>query len=96
MSVALITVIALVIAAVTGIKIYLENKEINKEKSTEVTPPSASTPIVEETITVNQPAPVAPTINEVKAPITDKTVDAPTQKKYRSNKKPFKKKPINK
>jgi len=98
MSLALITVIALVIAAVTGIKIYLENKEINKEKSTEVTPPSVSSPIVEETITVNQPAPVTPTVNEVKAPITDKTVDAPApaQKKYRGNKKPFKKKPVNK
>lgn len=94
MSLALITVIALVIAAVTGIKIYLENKEINKEKSTEITPPSASAPIVEETVTVNQPAPAFPAVNEVKAPITDKTVDAPVAavNNPKPAKKPFKKK----
>ena len=100
MSVALIIVIALVIAAVTGLKIYLENREINKEKSTTFTPVTTHTVLPtedkkEEVITVNQPAPTVPNINEVKAPITDKTVDAPAApapSKPKTGKKPFKKK----
>ena len=100
MSVALITVIALVIAAVTGLKIYLENREINKEQSTTFTPVTTHTVLPvedkkEETVTVNEPAPTVPTINEVKAPITDKKVDAPAApapSKPKTGKKPFKKK----
>ena len=92
MSVALIIVIALVIAAVTGLKIYLENREIKKETSVTIT-----TPVVVETqeplevqpisITRSQPAievkPKAPITYEepalkVETAITDKTVAAPT------------------
>jgi uncharacterized protein (UPF0333 family) len=91
MSLALITVIALVIAAVTGVKIYLENKEVKAEGSTTVTLPSETK--AEEAIAVNEPV-AAPAINEVKAPITDKTVDAPIEvvNKPKLAKKPFKKK----
>ena len=92
MSAALIIVIALVIAAVTGVKIYLENREIKAEESTKDTQPSEIKK--EEVITVNQPV-AAPPINEVKAPITDKTVDAPvvpTPSKPKTGKRPFKKK----
>lgn len=85
MSVALIIIVVLVIAAVTGVKVYVDNQEINKEKSTTIVTPNTVSPVE---VTEEKPAevviePVAEVAPVVSAePVIDAApkADAPVKK----------------
>jgi len=89
MSVTLIIIIALVIAIVTGVKIYIDHKEVEKEKAKvpavktvypTIEEKTVETPKVEEKPTSVETLPAPAPI--VEAPVVQTTASAKKKKRY--------------